>query len=422
MVVPFCGTCNGNDGLKLVSVPLSNLKAYENNSRTHSDAQVKQIAGSIEEFGFTNPLLIDEDKNIIAGHGRLAAAKLLDMKEVPVLVLENLTKTQKKALVIADNKIALNAGWDTEVLQVELESLESEGFKLEAIGFETSDINMAIESLTMPSVEPVAEDPEVEVLPPDERDDEVPEPPKEPDTVLGDVYEIGEHRLMCGDSTSIDDVDKLMDGQKADMVFTDPPYGVSYTNNMNDIHDVIKNDDVFLDFLPVLLSFSKENIHWYIWTSDPVYDVWRDMFKDYFKSTVLWSKGGGGIGDLAGDYARNYEMCLFCQYGRRELNGSRDGAVWGISKDGGSSYKHPTQKPVELSYYAIQKSSNNGENVLDLFGGSGSTMVGAHKCNRKAFLMELDPKYCDVIVKRMHELFPDLQIKRNGVEYTSEVK
>ena len=205
---------------------------------------------------------------------------------------------------------------------------------------------------------------------------------------------------MCADSTVKENVEKLMDGNKADMVFTDPPYGVSYKNNMNNNFEVIANDDIFLEFLPSLEVASKNDIHWYVWTSDPVYPKWREYLSTYFKSTVIWFKGGGGIGDLNGDFARNYEMCLFCHYGRKELNGKRDGAVWEIKKDAGSTYNHPTQKPVELAAYAIHKSSQDNDTVLDIFLGSGSTIIACEQTDRTCFGMELDCRYIDVIIRR----------------------
>lgn len=227
----------------------------------------------------------------------------------------------------------------------------------------------------------------------------------------GDIYEVNGHRIMCGDSTSIADVSKLMNGKKADLIFTDPPYGISYSNNMNDKFEVIKNDDKILDIMPVLLKFSKSNIHWYIWTSHQVYPIWREMFNDYYKHTIIWYKRGGGIGDLKGNYASDYEMCIFCQYGRREFSAGREGAVWDVGKDNATDYVHPTQKPVSLSVKAFKNSTNKGDIVLDLFGGSGSTLIGAELTNRKAFIMELDVKYVEVILNRFYKKFGKEAVK-----------
>lgn len=372
--------------MKIIEKEISTLIPAEYNPRQLSPEQREQISASLKRFGFVDPVIVnthpDRMNIIIGGHMRTRVAKEdLNMTVVPCVEL-SLTLDHERELNIRLNK---NSGeWDFEALGNYFEMDE-----LTEWGFDPCELDLSFD-----------EEEEEEV----EEDDFDEEPPEEPKTELGRIYQLGNHRLMCGDSTSEKDVGLLMDGKKADMVFTDPPYGVSYTNNMNDNHDVIMNDDVLLDFRHILQGFSKENTHWYIWTSDPVYDKWREMYQKEFKSTVVWYKGGGGIGDLAGDYARNYELCLFCQNGRRELNGSRDGGVWDICKDAGVDYVHPTQKPVALSAYGVKKSSNKGDIVLDLFGGSGSTIIGCEQTKRKARMMELDPKYCDVIVKRYCKL------------------
>ena len=362
------------------------LIPYVNNSRTHDNNQVKQIASSIKEFGFTNPLLIDEDGGIIAGHGRLLAADLLGIDEVPTITLVGLTEAQRKAYVIADNQLALNAGWDLDTLKVELDRLTELDFDIDLLGFDddflSSFLDEPSEGLT--------------------DEDAVPDAPENPVTVEGDVWVLGNHRLMCGDSTSIDAVDKLMDGQKADMVFTDPPYGVSYQSNMrtkSDKFDVIKNDDVFLDVAPVIEACS---VGWvFVWTSWKVLTKWIDLFDGFGYPTnqVIWFKGGGGIGDLKKTFSSDYETALVWHRGA-ELTGKRIGSVWKVDKDGASSYKHPTQKPVALPEEAIDKTTKVKNKVLDLFGGSGSTLIACEKTNRYCRMMELDPKYCDVIVKR----------------------
>ena len=358
------------------------LIPYINNSRTHDARQVKQIAGSIKEFGFTNPLLIDEDGGIIAGHGRLMAADLLGIDEVPTITLVGLTEAQRKAYVIADNQLALNAGWDLDSLKVEIDRLTELDFDVDLLGFEddflASLLDEPAEGLT--------------------DEDAVPDAPENPVTVEGDVWILGNHRLMCGDSTSIDAVDKLMDGHKADMVFTDPPYNVGF-NGRSGKHDVIKNDALekgeFDSFIGEICQIIK--------TIDPqVYYVWCN-WKFYaqlqgrldYKACIVWAKNVFGLGR---GYRHQHEFCLF--------NGKVDEAIknesdlWSIKKD--SRYVHPTQKPVELSVRAFGNHIRL-TNVLDLFGGSGSTLIGAEQTGRNCFVMELDPKYCDVIVKRWEE-------------------
>ena len=236
-------------------------------------------------------------------------------------------------------------------------------------------------------------------------EDEVPEPPEKPISVLGDIWQLGNHRLMCGDSTSIDAVDKLMDGQKADMVNTDPPYGVSYQSNMrtkSDKFEVLKNDDVFLDIAPVIEACSNGWV--FVWTSWKVLTTWIEQFESfgYPSNQVIWFKGGGGIGDLKKTFSSDYETALVWHRGA-ELTGKRIGSVWKVGKDSATDYTHPTQKPVALAEEAIDKTTKAKARVLDLFGGSGSTLLACEKINRSAFLMELDEKYVDVIIIRWQD-------------------
>ncbi len=369
------------------SVPVGELVKYSSNSRTHSDEQIAKIVRSIKEFGFTNPLLIDENNGIIAGHGRLEAALVVGISELPCIVLEGLSDAQKAALVIADNKIALDAGWDKDMLVSQFDYLKSFDYDLTLTGFGLDEL-----CEFMPDELPEAFCDE----------DECPDVPDEPVTVLGDVWLLGEHRLMCGDSTSINAVDKLMDGVKADMVFTDPPYGVEYQSNMrtkSKKFDVLVNDDIFLDIAPVIGCVSKGWV--FIWTSWKVQNKWIEQFKsfDYPSNMVIWHKPGGGIGDLKKTFSSDYEVALVWHRGA-ELCGKRIGSVWTINKDGSSSYVHPTQKPVGLAVEALDKCTKYQDNVLDLFGGSGSTLIACEKLKRKCFMMELSPEYCDVIIKR----------------------
>ncbi len=366
--------------------PTADLIPYARNSRTHSDEQVTQIASSIKEFGFTNPVLIDADGGIIAGHGRVMAAKKLGITEVPCIELSHLTEAQRRAYVIADNKLALNAGWDDEMLRVEFQELQDLGFDVELTGFSMDEIN----ALTVEEVEGLTDE------------DAVPEAPETPISVRGDVWLLGNHRLMCGDSTSIDAVENLLEGNRAQMVHTDPPYGVSYQSNMrtkSDKFDVLKNDDVFLDIAPVIDAVSDGWV--FVWTSWKVLPQWFEQFKSfgYPSNQVIWFKGGGGIGDLKKTFSSDYETALVWHRGA-ELTGKRIGSVWKVGKDGATDYLHPTQKPVALAEEAIDKTTKAGYRVLDLFGGSGSTLIACEKTGRTAYLMELDEKYVDVIIKR----------------------
>jgi DNA modification methylase len=375
---------------KIETRSVADLIPYAANSRTHSDAQVAQIAASIKEFGWTNPILIDDDNTIIAGHGRLLAARKLGLEEVPAIILDHLSKAQQRALVIADNQLALNAGWDMDMLKAEIEDLNLENFNLEILGFDDDFLDGLLE--TAPSGGKTDED-------------AVPEVPETPKTVLGDVWVLGNHRLMCGDSTSVDAVEKLMNGNKADMVFTDPPYGVEYQSNMRTKtakFDVIKNDDTFLDIAAIVEACSTGWV--FVWTSWKVQNRWIEQFGSFGYPTniVVWHKPGGGIGDLKRTFSSDYEIALVWHRGA-ELCGKRIGSVWTINKDAASSYIHPTQKPVALASEALDKTTPIGASVLDLFGGSGSTLIACEKTKRQARLMELDPKYCDVIIKRWQD-------------------
>jgi len=363
---------------------------YVNNSRTHSDHQIKQVAASIKEFGFTNPILVDESYGVIAGHGRLMAAEILEMDKVPTIMLKGLTEAQRKAYVIADNQLAMNAGWDLDALKLEVDRLTELDFDIDLLGF---DEDMLAGLMEEEPTEGLTDE------------DAVPEAPENPVTVEGDVWILGNHRLMCGDSTSIDAVDKLMDGKIADMVNTDPPYGISYQSNMrtkSDKFDILANDDVFLDIAPVIEACSTGWV--FVWTSWKVLTTWITMFEGFGYPTnqVIWSKGGGGIGDLKKTFLSDYETALVWHRGA-ELTGKRIGSVWKVNKDGAATYKHPTQKPVALAEEAIDKTTMRGNAVLDLFGGSGSTLIACEKIDRVNYSMELDPKYCDVIIKRWQD-------------------
>jgi DNA modification methylase len=359
------------------------LIPYAKNARTHSDEQVAQIAGSIKEFGFNNPVLVDKENSVIAGHGRLMAARKLGMDKVPVVELEHLTESQRKAYVLADNRIALNSGWDTSMLSLELQDLKDD-IDLSLLGFDPDELDALLNPIE-----------ETEGL---TDEDAVPDVPDEPKTKLGDIYILGNHRLMCGDSTSIDDVDKLMDGNPVDLIFTDPPYNVGF-NGRSGKHDVIKNDNLsdsdFETFISEVCNTIKaiDPKAYYIWCNWNFYGILQDKL-DY-KTCIVWAKNVFGMGN---GYRHQHEFCLF--NGKIDEIIKNESDLWEVKKD--RNYVHPTQKPVALSVRAF---GNHIKllNVLDLFGGSGSTLIGAEQTGRKAYLMELDPKYCDVIVARWEQ-------------------
>jgi DNA modification methylase len=397
--------------MQIKEVEVTALIPYAKNSRTHDDAQVAQIAASIKEFGWTNPILIDGDKGIIAGHGRLMAARKLKMDKVPVIELSGMTDAQKKAYVIADNRLALNAGWDNAMLTIELQDLEDEGFDLSLTGFDDSELDALLNPIE-----------ETEGL---TDEDAVPNVPDEPKTKLGDIYILGNHRLMCGDSTSIDAVEKLMDGQKADMVFTDPPYNIGFSGTMsstskngvlqsyvteNAKHRPIENDKKaesdFYDFISEVLSIIQIKCKgaWYIsFGSANLHELLRpitDIGMEY-KSIVIWVKNQSPMG--GGAYRRRYEPIVYGNFSS-DFYGKpyAEDDVWEFDRTKKNDL-HPTMKPVDLVKNAVNHGSKGSNIVLDLFGGSGSTMIACEELGRKACIMELDPKYCDVIVKRWED-------------------
>jgi DNA modification methylase len=396
---------------KLERWPVERLVPYERNARTHSAEQVAQIAASIQEFGFTNPILVASDDGIIAGHGRLEAAKQLGLMEVPVVVLDHLTDEQRRAYVLADNKLALNAGWDESVLAVELQALQLEEFDLSLLGWTEDELATLL--------------PEVEELPPEDADpDAVPEPPAEPVTKPGDVWLLGKHRVMCGDSTDVLAVERLMDGGKADLLLTDPPYNVALgmdetpeeakkrnrrTDGLTIQNDKMSDDD-FRQFLRDVYTSAdfvmKPGAGFYIWFADvetynftgAVIDVgWK------LSQMLIWRKSSLVLGRK--DYHFIHEPCLY---------GWKEGAAhyWGSDRSQTTvlefdkpsrNGEHPTMKPVELFQYQLENSTKRSGVVLDLFGGSGTTAIAAEQTGRQARLMELSPNYCDVIVRRWQQ-------------------
>ena len=387
---------------KIERWPTAKLVPYARNARTHSDAQVAQIAASIAEFGFTNPILAGSDGVIVAGHGRLAAAQKLGLEMVPVVVLDHLTPTQRRALVIADNRIAENAGWDDELLRIELEALQDEGFDLDLTGF---DADALAELLA-------GDEPDGEG---ETDDDAVPEVSETPVSRPCDVWLLGGHRLLCGDATVAASYGTLLDGEPVDMVFTDPPYNVNYANSAKDKlrgkDRAILNDnlgDGFHDFLLAALTPTIAHCRGaiYVAMSSSELDTLQSAFRvagGHWSTFIIWAKNTFTLGRA--DYQRQYEPILYGwpEGGERHWCGDRDqGDVWQIKKPQKNDL-HPTMKPVELVERAIRNSSRPGNVVLDPFGGSGTTLIAAEKSGRLARLIELDPKYVDVIVRRWQD-------------------
>ena len=393
--------------MKIKQTPIDELIPYASNSRTHSDEQVAQIAASIKEFGFNNPVLLDKENGIIAGHGRVLAARKLGLKEVPTIELSHLTDTQRKAYVIADNKLALNAGWDMELLSLEMGDLRDEGFDLSLIGFNDDELaNMFVdktEGLTDP--------------------DEVPDIPDDPVTVEGDVWLLGKHRLMCGDSTSIDAVDKLVDNEPVDMWLTDPPYNVAYEGATKDkltIQNDNMGDDEFRKFLTEAYtaadSVMKHGAVFYIWHADSEGYNFRGAAQDngwVVRQCLIWRKSSMVMGRQ--DYHWQHEPCL---YGWKEgsahlwASDRKQTTIMEFDKPS-ANREHPTMKPVALFEYQMLNNTKGEDIVLDSFGGSGTTLIAAEMNGRRARVMEFDPKYCDVIIKRWQN-FTGEQAKLEG--------
>lgn len=359
--------------------PVDRLRPYERNARTHSAEQVAQIAASIVEFGFTNPVLVDSNDGIIAGHGRLEAARELGLKTVPVVVLDHLSDRQRKAYILADNQLALNAGWDTDLLRGELQDLAEMDFDLSLIGFSDDELADLL--------------PDLEELAPEDADaDAVPEAPEEPVTKPGDVWLLGKHRVMCGDSSDPLRVDGLLQGKLPDAVVTDPPYGIGIDGQKESKSKNPKHNRKAHEFRGWDNERPDAGIFNYIAGINRPAVIWGgNYFADLLPATrgwIYWSKGQDGLSMSDGELAWTTESKpLRCvTVNRAALQGS----------------VHPTQKPLQVIEFSLDYISA-GSVVLDLFGGSGSTLIACEKTGRQARLMELDPRYCDVIVKRWQQ-------------------
>lgn len=403
---------------QLIEREITSLRRYSGNARTHSRKQLRQIAASIERFGFTNPVLVSDEGEIIAGHGRVEAAKLIGRKTVPTLALSNLSEADRRAYVLADNKLALNAGWDKEILAIELQALVDLDFDVELTGFSLAEVDLVLDEAA--DADPDGRDP---------ADDIVPDPTDQTVSRHGDLWLLGRHRLLCGDSRSAADMDRLMSGQRADLVFTDPPYNVAIDGNVCGLGSVRHREfpfasgemdkAQFTDFLAETLG----NISRVMRDGGIAFVCmdWRHMGEllaagerafTELKNLVVWNKTNGGMGAF---YRSKHELIFVFKEGRAEHTNSfglgESGRyrtnVWdyaGISSIGSSRSEelamHPTVKPVALIADAIRDCSRRGETILDGFGGSGSTLIAAEKTGRVARLIEYDATYCDTIIRR----------------------
>jgi DNA modification methylase len=359
---------------QVTQMSIERLIPYARNSRTHSDAQVAQIAASIKEWGWTTPVLIDEGGQIIAGHGRIMAARKLGMAEVPVIIAEGWTEAQKKAYVIADNKLALNAGWDESLLALEFGELEGLGFDLELTGFSLDEI-----AALKPEEVPAALTDE----------DDVPEVPADPVTRLGDVWLLGQHRLMCGDSTMLGDVETLMGGVSPDCIHTDPPYGMNAVSKSSVLKKNYKQD-ILGDDTP---DVAKDAFRL-------VYGLWPDAKQiwwgaNYYCSVLpdsecwlVWDKDNGQSDQTDCELAWANFRSVVRQFTMASEKKNR---------------VHPTQKPVALMEWIFRRFKLSVKTVADFFGGSGTTLIASEKNGVQAFIMEFDPRFCDVIVKRWQD-------------------
>ena len=401
-------------------VPIAKLVPYVNNARTHSPEQITKLRSSLREFGFINPVIIDRDFGVIAGHGRILAAKEEGITEVPCVFVDYLTEAQKKAYIIADNRFAQDAGWDEELLRIEIESLQGADFDVSLTGFEADEI-----------ADLFAGDKESDVK--DDDFDLTAALEKASFVERGDIWTVGRHRLMCGDATSAEDVAKLMDGRKANLIVTDPPYGVSFksSNGLTIQNDSMK-DDEFYAFLLSAFKCMADSLEKggaaYIFHADTEGLNFRKAFIDagfHLAGVCIWVKNSLVLG--RSDYQWQHEPVLygFLQNGKHPWYSDRkQTTIWNYDK---RNANHPTSKPLDLLGYPICNSSHENAIVIDTFGGSGSTMMACQQTNRICHMMELDEKYASVILRRAVEngIAPeDIFVERDGkqIPYADLVK
>lgn len=391
---------------------INDLIPYIRNARTHSESQIAQIAASIKEFGFLSPILIAEDNTILAGHGRLAAARKLGLTKVPCVKESHLTETQRRAYIIADNKLSLNAGWDEDILAIELSELQGADFDLDLLGFDESELASIFE-----------DDKEVE-----DDDFDVEEELNKPCfSKAGDIWTLGRHRLICGDSTKEETYKSLMEDKKANLVVTDPPYNVNYEGSAGKIKNDNMDNDKFYNFL--LDAFSNmekvmaDDASIYVFHADTEGLNFRKAFNDagfYLSGCCIWKKPSLVLG--RSPYQWQHEPCLYGwkKKGKHQwYSGRKETTIWEFEKPKKNA-EHPTMKPIALLAYPITNSSMSNTLILDPFGGSGSTLIACEQTDRSCYTIELDEKFCDVIVKRYIEQVgtdKDVSVLRDGKEY-----
>lgn len=393
-------------------VPTEKLIPYVNNARTHSVEQVNKLRASLREFGFINPVIVDKDLNVIAGHGRILAAKEEKIPEIPCVYVDYLTEAQKKAYILADNRMAMDAGWDEELLRVEIEALQAEAFDVSLTGFDEKEIS----DLFKDSDGTGAEDDDFDLFAALEQAAFVEQ---------GDVWTVGRHRVMCGDATAAEDVQKLMDGKKANLILTDPPYGVSFqsANGLSIQNDSIKGEEFYQFLLAAMqnmVSVLEPGGAAYVFHADTEGLNFRRAFVDaglHLAGCCIWVKNSLVLG--RSDYQWQHEPVLygFLKNGKHSWYSDRkQTTIWNFDKPKRNK-NHPTSKPLDLLAYPIGNSTQANAIVLDTFGGSGSTLMACEQTNRICYMMELDPKYASVILRRYVEDGgnPDeVYVERNG--------
>lgn len=376
-------------------VDIHKLIPYVNNARTHNVQQINKLRSSLREFGFINPVIIDRDFNVIAGHGRIMAAKEEGINEVPCVFVDYLTEAQKKAYILADNRMAMDAGWDEELLKVEIEALQAEDFDLSLTGFDESELSGFFDTADDAKDDDFDVDAELE---------------KPPVTKSGDLWLLGNHRLLCGDSTKAETYEMLMNGKKANLVVTDPPYNVNYQGTAGKIkNDNLENDKFYQFLFDAFTCMEKamaDDASIYVFHADTESLNFRKAFADagfYLSGTCIWKKQSLVLG--RSPYQWQHEPCLFGwkKNGKHQWYSDRkQTTIWEFDKPKKNG-DHPTMKPVPLIAYPIKNSSMSNCIVLDPFGGSGSTLIACEQTNRICHTIELDEKYCDVIIKRYIE-------------------